>query len=599
MKVELKKQTYGWRHILWLPFLCDPWCTVGVVAQKALTGVVNVLWVVVEARVIDLALSAALGKKALWEGAGSLAAMLLIVFWKRMGYNFGRLCTRRAEINSNYLMNREVVKKRAKLQYYLIEDQKTWELMSRVEKDMKSQVWGMLQQTCNAMLAVVRIVGVFLILFTESAVLGVMVLVVSIPLVIFSVQSGKRNYSAYQEAEVYERRSGYLRDLLTGRDALEERTLFNFTGEVGKRWHEQKDISRRVWVKAKFWQEGRLQLGGAIANIVSTGIALGLVAQLAEGKLSIGVFIALTKAIYDMIGLICNELGRSMVSLAHNCAFMKDLTKFVNLPETEGANDLPAQTPPAFETLEFRGVSFRYPGQEQYILKNMDFRMQKGMHYAFVGENGAGKTTVTKLLTGLYDHYEGSILLNGKELREYPPAVGKAVFSNVWQDFARYQDTAAANILIGNIRCMEDPGAAERMRRIAEGLGILQEVEALPQGFDTHLGKLEEGVDLSGGQWQRLAMARSLMNPAPIQILDEPTSALDPITESGLYEEFEKVSRGRTTIFISHRLGSTKIADKIFVLGEGRMLEEGSHEELMAKGGLYRRMYESQQSWYL
>ncbi len=600
MNFELKKRTYDWRHLLWLPFQCDPWCTVAVVAQKALTGIVNTLWIVVEAKVIDFALSAALGEAALREGAGWLAAMLLIVFWKRMGYSFGRLCTRRAEVNCNYLMNREVVKKRARLHYSLIEDKEAWELANRISKDTRQKLWGMLQWSCNVLIAAVRILGVFMILFAESAGLGVLVLAVTVPLFFFSVQSGKRDYHAFKESEVYERRCAYLEEVMTGREAMEERVLFDFTGAVNPKWHRQKDISRKIQVKARFWQEGRMQIGGAVANLAATGIVLALVADLVRGNLGIGIFIALAKAIYDMIGLVCNELGRSVLQLARYGEFMKDLTAFVHLPEAEGATDLPAQEDvPEFETLEFQGVSFRYPGTDRYILKNMDMLLKKGQHYAFVGENGAGKTTVAKLFTGLYEDYEGRILLNGRDLKTYSPAQVKAVFSNVWQDFARYQDTVAGNILIGDIRHMEGAQARERMERIADRAGILEEVNALSHGFDTHLGKLaEEGVDLSGGQWQRVAMARSLMNPAPVQILDEPTAALDPISESRLYEEFEKISRGRTTVFISHRLGSTKIADKIFVLGEGRVLEEGSHKGLLRKGGLYCRMYESQRSWY-
>lgn len=596
---ELKKRIYDWRHLLWLPFACDPWGTTGVVVQKALTGVANTLWVLVEAEVLDFALGCAMGEYVLKDGVKWLAAMLLIIFWKRIGYSFGRLCTRRVEVNSNYLMNREVVKKRARLHYGFIEDKDTWELANRISKDVKNQLWGMLQWTCNLMLAIIRIFGVFLILFTESAGLGILVLLVSIPLLLFSIQSGKKNYNAFKTSEVYERRSDYLMEAMVGREGAEERALFDFTGMVNGAWHEQKDFSRKALVKAVSWQEGRLAFGGAISNFVSTGIVLVLVTALVKGDLSLGMFIALSKAIYDMIDLVGNELGRSVVRIARYAAYMKDLTDFAFLREQEGTLDLPAEMPVPFERLEFKKVSFRYPGTERYILRDMDMVLQKGKHYAFVGENGAGKTTVTKLLTGLYDGYEGSILLNDRELRSYSPAEVKAVFSNVWQDFARYQDTAAANILMGDIRHMEEKEARLRMVHLAESLGLGEELRSLPEGYDTHLGKLaEDGVDLSGGQWQRVAMARSLMNPAPVQVLDEPTAALDPISESRLYEEFEKISKGRTTIFISHRLGSTKIADEIFVLGEGCILESGSHEQLMAENGLYCRMYESQREWY-
>ncbi len=235
------------------------------------------------------------------------------------------------------------------------------------------------------------------------------------------------------------------------------------------------------------------------------------------------------------------------------------------------------------------------------------------------------------MLTGLYDNYEGSILLNGRELKEYTQGELKGIFTGVYQDFARYYDTVANNVLLGDITHMGDgknnelsggkdrekygsrdggkcgsEGSEKRndkqweiMRGHLKELGILDEMEALPMGCHTPLGKLDSGsVDLSGGQWQRVAMARCLMSPASVQILDEPTAALDPVSESRLYEEFERISKGRTTIFISHRLGSTGLADTIFVLQDGRVIESGSHKALMEQRGRYAQMYDSQKSWY-
>lgn len=599
MSFELKPKTYDWRHLLGLPFACEPLCTVGVVGQKIITGIVNVLWVLVEAKFIDFAIGCALGQEALIEGYPLLVAMLLIVFWKRMGYSFGRILTNKIEVSSAYQMNREAVKKRSRLHYSLIEDKETWELARRVSKDMESNVWGMLQQTCNFLLAVVRTFGVFLIIFSESALLGVLMLLVSIPLIGLSVKSGGKIYKAYKKSSEFARRGEYLQGVMTGRETVEERTLFNHTDYMNEEWNSRQEEFRRVSLRGEAGKEKRSIGSGLLTNLISTVMVCFLILELARGNISIGIFIALSKAIYDMINLMNNEIGYAVITMARYTAYMKDLTTFANLKETEGTNDLPAEQCEEFESLVLENVYFRYPGTEQYILNGMSMELKKGQHYAFVGENGAGKTTVTKLLTGLYDNYEGRILLNGKELKSYTPAQVKAIFSNVWQDFTRYQDTVANNILVGDIRHMEEKDAWKRMENYAKELDIYEEMEKLPQGFDTSLGKLSDhSVDLSGGQWQRVAMARSLMNPAPIQILDEPTAALDPVSESRLYEQFEKISKGRTTIFISHRLGSTKLANQIFVLKGGRIEEAGSHEALMDARGLYARMYESQRSWY-
>ena len=599
MSFELKPRTYDWRDLLRLPFSCEPVCTLAVVGQKLLTGVVNVLWVLVEAEFIDMALACAVGQAEINESYPLLAAMLLIIFWKRMGWNLGRIPTGKLRVSSEYQMKRETVRKRSRIHYSLVEDSKTWELCGRISRELDRNVSRMLPSTCDFLMSLVRITGVLLIIFTESVWLGILMVLVMLPLVSVSVKSGKRIYRAFQDASVYEKRGEYLQSVMTGREAVDERTLFSYTDYVNKEWNSQREAGRKIYLKADAMQELRKSSSGIVTNVISTVMVLFLIWELWKGQIGVGIFIALSKAIYDIVGLMYHEMGYSIANMSRQTAFFKDLTTFANLPETEGTHDLPAEEPFAFESLELKNVSFRYPGSEQYILRGMSMKIEKGQHYAFVGENGAGKTTVTKLLTALYDEYEGTILLNGRDLKNYTSAQIKSVFANVFQDFARYHDTVANNILIGDIRHMNEPEARERMEHYIKELGIYEEIQALPQGFDTPLGKLDShSVDLSGGQWQRVAMARSLMNPAPVQILDEPTAALDPVSESRLYEEFERISRGRTTIFISHRLGSTKLASQIYVLKDGRVSEAGTHEELMRMQGLYAQMYESQKSWY-
>lgn len=599
MSFTLRQKKYGISWLVGLPFACQPFCTVFVMVQKALTGLANVLWILVEAAFIDLALECVTGTKSLRDGLPLLAAMLLIVFWKRMGYSFGRLACRKVETEAAYQLHAEAVKKRARLHFRLIEDEAAWELCRRVSDDMKRKVWQMMQFSGNLLVAGTRIGGTFLLIFAENVRLGTAIFLASVPVIVYSVYSGKQNYKAFREASVFARRGEYLQKILTDRESADERNLNGYTEYVDGQWREQRRRYEKISMKAKNARERRSVLTSVLTNTISTVMVLFLAAALAEGNLSIGIFISLSKAVYDMINLMHNEISRSLTILAEHAAYLQDLTAFANLEETEGTGELPAEKTPVFETLEFENVTFRYPGTERDILKGLNLKLERGKHYAFVGENGAGKTTLTKLLTGLYDNYGGRILLNGRELREYSAAEIKAFFSGVYQDFAHYYDTVANNVLIGDVRHMETAEAENRMKEYLEELDVYDELRSLPQGTDTALGKLEEGsADLSGGQWQRVAMARSLMSPAPVQLLDEPTAALDPVSESRLYGEFEKISRGRTTVFISHRLGSTRLADKIFVLEDGRVAEQGSHAELMEHGGLYAEMYQSQKSWY-
>ncbi|MDR3121389.1 MAG: ABC transporter ATP-binding protein/permease, partial [Clostridiales bacterium] len=219
---------------------------------------------------------------------------------------------------------------------------------------------------------------------------------------------------------------------------------------------------------------------------------------------------------------------------------------------------------------------------------------ERGKHYSFVGVNGAGKTTITKLITGLYTNYDGAILVDGRSLRGFSQAELKGLSTVVYQDFARYSFSLYDNIAIGAV------GADDAdVNSAIDLIGLREAAEKLPDGVYTNLGKIfENGVDLSGGEWQRVAMARSLISKAPLRILDEPTAALDPVSESRVYSQFEQISQGKATIFISHRLGSTKLADTIFVLSDGKITERGAHRELMGLNGLYAEMYSAQADWY-
>ncbi|OUM95135.1 MAG: hypothetical protein A9Z00_11010 [Thermobacillus sp. ZCTH02-B1] len=215
---------------------------------------------------------------------------------------------------------------------------------------------------------------------------------------------------------------------------------------------------------------------------------------------------------------------------------------------------------------------------------------------SIVGENGAGKSTLIKLLLGLYTPDRGEIRIGGRNLADFPPHVRAKLFGTVFQDFPRYSITLRENIGIGDIDALGDE---EQIRRAARKGKVDAFADGLVHGYDTLLGRdFEGGVDISGGQWQRIAIARAMMGDKPILILDEPTSQLDPIAEAELYREFAAMVEDRTAIMITHRLGSTRITDRIFVIDGGRIAEEGTHGELMRAGGIYARMFNAQKQWY-
>jgi len=248
--------------------------------------------------------------------------------------------------------------------------------------------------------------------------------------------------------------------------------------------------------------------------------------------------------------------------------------------------------------IEFRGVSFAYPGSERKVIDNVNLTFEAGEKIVLVGLNGAGKTTLIKLLTRLYDPTEGEIYLDGRDIREYDTTALYDMFGIIFQDFGKYAVTAAENIKFGDIsreHKMEDVISA------AKSGDADSFISALPNGYETSLTKLfdEDGIELSGGQWQKLSVARAFYKESDILILDEPTAALDALAEQEIFNQFAKLSEGKISIFVSHRLSSATLADKIVVINAGKVTEMGSHEELMRLGGEYHNLFTTQAQRYI
>lgn len=605
----LKKRQYTWLDMYKIPFSCTPAAATVVTLQKAITAMVNVFQVIVVANFLDGMISFLINQSmeegfSLW-----FILMLLMVSWKRVSYHIGRVFTDQIIIKGNQQVAREFLKKRAKLEYPLLEEPETEELINRVTDKLENKINQMLQSFLNFFVIYIpRIVGVLLIIAAHVWWLAVVVLVMTIPLIILSMRGGKNIYYANKEAAVHERRHKYLFGLLTGRETVEERSLFAYGEAVNRQWHGRYEAARKINMKAEAVYSASMHGGSIITGIFAAAISLIMIPLTASGALSVGMFISLSTAVYDLVNLVGRDLTKQVSQMAKYVEYMKDVTAFAALPEREEKGTLiqiqEYRELPEMETLVFSHVTFCYPGSETPILNNFSMELKKGVHYAVVGENGTGKSTLVKLMMGLYRDYDGEILYNGRELRTFSEEQWFGIFSCVFQDFAKYFLSIGENICLGT-RAMDleeetkSASGSIHMQAAAQQIGIHDTILALKHGYETRLGKLDEdSIDLSGGQWQRIAMARALMNRAPVLLLDEPTAALDPVSESQLYEKFGEISRNHTTIFISHRLGSTRLSDHIFVLKDGYIQEQGSHEDLMEKQGIYAAMYETQQSWY-
>ncbi|MGC1635534.1 MAG: ABC transporter ATP-binding protein, partial [Candidatus Acidiferrales bacterium] len=314
------------------------------------------------------------------------------------------------------------------------------------------------------------------------------------------------------------------------------------------------------------------------------------------GSLSIGQMIMLTGAIGGASTNI-QAVFTTFSEIANQALFMTDLLEFFSVkPKIQSRpNALPA--PKRIQQgFEFKNVSFSYPGSSRLVLKNVNFKLAPSERIAIVGENGQGKTTIVKLLTRLYDPTEGQILLDGRDLREYDLDSLWQQIGVIFQDFMRYEMTASANIAVGRIEERHNPF---QIRAAANKSLAEQAIRKLPKGFDQVLGSRFEGaVDLSGGEWQKIAIARAYLRDAQLLVLDEPTAALDARSEHEVFQRFSELTAGKMSVLISHRFSTVKMSNRILVLKGGEIAEQGPHDQLLKEGGHYAELFELQAANY-
>jgi ATP-binding cassette subfamily B protein len=408
----------------------------------------------------------------------------------------------------------------------------------------------------------------------------------------FNAQSYSLNYAWTPER----RELDYVRQTGASVETAKEVKIFGLNAFLIGRYRElaQKfyEAGRVLATRRAFW-------GGLLTAIGTVGyyVAYGLIAwRTLRGDFTIGDLTFLSGSFRRLRNLLEGILiGFSQ--MAGQALYLDDLFSFFEIKPEIVSPPNPRPIPqPLREGLTFENVGFRYPGAERFAVRHLSFTLRAGEVLALVGENGAGKTTLVKLLARLYDPDEGRIVLDGHDLKEYDLKELRSNVGVIFQDFVRYHLTAAENIAVGRIEAREDRGRIEAAATAAMADEVIRR---LANGYDQVIGKrFRTGVDLSGGEWQKIAIARAYMRGAQLLILDEPTAALDARSEFEVFKRFKELSEGRTAVLISHRFSSVRMADRILVLEGGALEASGTHEELLAEGGRYAELFELQAAGY-
>lgn len=451
---------------------------------------------------------------------------------------------------------------------------------------------GVIQVGQNAAIFLAMIALLFAYHWSIPFILGI----VAVPGSLIRLRYAKKIHEWQQQRAVEERRATYFHTLQLDYYFAKEVKLFNIGSLFKNRFGKIRKILRQERLILSGYQMGGEIVGQIITTSVLFALFTVIVYQTLQGKLTIGDLIMYFQAFQRGFEALRGVL-KGVENLYEDSLFLSSLYEFLSLKKNviEPIHPIPVPCP-IQSGVVFENVSFQYPGTDRKILKNISLTMRPGDVIGLVGENGSGKTTLVKLLCRFYDLNQGTISIDGINLKQFSTISLRREISVVFQDFRRFFTTVRENIWYGNTDLEPD---GDMFEKVIKQTGIDVIVKKYEHGYDTFLGRwLEKGEEPSIGQQQKIALARALFRDAQIMILDEPTSAMDANSEYNLFQEFEKLTKDRITILISHRISTLRMADKIFVMNEGMIVEDGTHEELVCCGGKYAELYNNQAGAY-
>jgi ABC-type multidrug transport system fused ATPase/permease subunit len=495
----------------------------------------------------------------------------------------------------------QIMNKAKEIDLASFDDPEFYEKLENANREAGMRPIHVLSSTFDAVSNAISLVSYIIILVTAPNMwwTAPVMIALSLPTAIVSFSYRRKNFMYMRRRSKDRRQMNYYSDIMVNKDMVKEIRMFDLGDTFIQRYEgvfdRYYDGVRRLVVKESIWHVFITLLSSTVNCLFFALIAF----KVFSGEIMIGDYSLYTGALTSIASTVSSLIGVS-ATVYEGTLFIDNLLAFLR----EKPTVVPSVKQPAKvnfgqpHTIEFINVSFAYPGTERRVLDHINLTLRAGETMVLVGLNGAGKTTFLKLLTRLYDPIEGKILLDGRDIREYDVKELYKLFGIIFQDFGKYAVNVSENITFGDIAREHDKNA---VRDAATQSNSADFIEKLPQGYDTPLMRIFEpnGIELSIGQWQKLAVARAFYSSSDILILDEPTASLDPLAEQEIFNQFDKLREGKTTIFVSHRLSSATIASKIVVLEYGKLVEEGTHKELMEKRGKYYELFSTQAKRYV
>ena len=475
------------------------------------------------------------------------------------------------------------------------EDPVFYDKLERARRQTTGRI-GLLAAVLNVAQDTLSLISLSASLIVFSPWLMILLVAAVIPAFLGETHFTTLAYSVLYRWTPQRRLLDYIRLLGASNQSAKEVKIFGLGPHLAERYRE---VSERIYEDNKKVAVKRASVG-FLLNLVSTGgyygaYAVVLIRTLARA-LSVGMFMFLTGA-FSRSRMYIEKILQSFTDISDQALYLKDLFEFFEMKPAIRSlpNALPAPRP-IRSGFEFKNVAFAYPGSDRMVVENISFHLETQEKIALIGENGAGKTTLVKLLARLYDPTAGQILLDGVDLREYDVEDLRKEIGVIFQDYMRYELLVKENIGFGKI---EDLADRSRIEMAAQKSMAFQVIGKLPNGYDQMIGRrFDGGVDLSGGEWQKFALARAYMRDAQLLILDEPTATLDARAEYEVFRRFAELTKGRMAVLISHRFSTVRMADRILVLQNGRIFEQGTHAHLVALGGQYAELFELQAAGY-